>query len=198
MRLDRDHLAGRPDMARQHHGVGADIGADVDEHAADRRMRAQKIQLLDIVIGIEQGAAFGGAGLVIEAERRALIGDIDRPGAQQIDQPRQHRAKRAALQPRAMGQPDDGGLRGCRGERAERRGRRVIVGLQADILGESGTCIAGFSAAIQRHRCPRGSSGPYAAMTLMGLNRLSQSRGTMRPSFAKISAGWQSSVMRNT
>ena len=36
-------------------------------------MRAQKIQLLDVVVGIEQRAALGGAGLMIEAERRALI-----------------------------------------------------------------------------------------------------------------------------
>jgi hypothetical protein len=75
-------------MARQHHGIGADIGADIDEHAADGRMRAQKIQLLEIVVGIEQCAALGGAGLVIESKRRALIVDIDRPRAQQVDQPR--------------------------------------------------------------------------------------------------------------
>jgi len=77
-------LPAGPTLARQHHRVGADIGADVDEHAAIRRMRAQKIQLLDIVVGIEQCAAFGGAGLVIEAKRRALIGDVDWPGAQQV------------------------------------------------------------------------------------------------------------------
>ena len=32
MRLDRDHLAGAADVARQNHGVGADVGADIDEH----------------------------------------------------------------------------------------------------------------------------------------------------------------------
>ena len=41
---------------------------------------------------------------MIEPERRALILHIERTGAQQVDQPRQHRAKRAALQPRAMRQ----------------------------------------------------------------------------------------------
>ena len=44
-------------------------------------MRSQKIQLFAIVIGIEQGAALGGAGLMVEAKRRALILDIDRAGA---------------------------------------------------------------------------------------------------------------------
>ena len=78
MRLDRDHLAASADVTRHHHGVGADIGADIDEHAADGRMRAQKIQLLEIVIGIEQRAALGGAGLMIETKRRALILDVER------------------------------------------------------------------------------------------------------------------------
>ena len=77
MRLDRDHLAAGADMARQRQRIGADIGADIDEHAACGHMRAQKIQLLDIVIGIEQRAALGGAGLVIEAERGALILHVD-------------------------------------------------------------------------------------------------------------------------
>ena len=54
-------------MARQRHRIGADIGADVHEHAAYRRMRAQKIQFLDIVIGIEQRAALGSAGLMMES-----------------------------------------------------------------------------------------------------------------------------------
>ena len=127
MRFDRDHLSACPDMARQHHGVGADIGADIDEHAAFRGMRAQKIQLFEIVVGIEQGAALGGAGLMIEPKRRALIEHIDRACAQQVEQPRQHRAKRAALQPRALRQRDDRSLRWRRCERAE-RGRRRIVG----------------------------------------------------------------------
>ena len=71
-------------------------------------LRAQKIQLLEIVVGIEQGAALGGAGLMVEPKRRALILHIDRTGAQQIDQPRQHRAERAAFQPRALRERDDG------------------------------------------------------------------------------------------
>ena len=82
MRFDRDHLAGCADVTRQNHGVGADIGADIDEHAADGRARAQKIQLFEIVVGIEQGAALGGAGLVIEPKRRALILHVDRTRAQ--------------------------------------------------------------------------------------------------------------------
>ena len=102
MRFDRDHLAISADMARQHHSVSADIGADIDEYAASRDMRAQKIQFLEIVIGIEQRAAFGGAGLVVEAERGALILHVNGACAQQVHQSRQHRPKRAALQPRAM------------------------------------------------------------------------------------------------
>ena len=46
----------------------------------------QEVQFLDIVIGIEQGAALGGAGLVVEAERGALILHVDGSGAQQVDQ----------------------------------------------------------------------------------------------------------------
>ena len=97
-----------------------------------------------IVVGIEQRAALGGAGLMVEAKRGALIVHVDRARAQQIDQPRQHGPKRAALQPRAMRQRNDRGLRGIRCERAERRGRRVVVGRQTMVLGESGACIAGF------------------------------------------------------
>src|SRR6267142_4516188 len=123
-------------MARQRHGVGADIGANVDEDAANRRMRAQKIQLLEIVIGIEQRAALGGAGLMIEAERCALILHVDGPCAQQVYQPRQPGAERAALQPRAMREPDNRSLRGGRCERAEWRGGRVIVGSQTMVLSE--------------------------------------------------------------
>ena len=131
MRLDRDHLAARADMTRQHHGVGADIGADIDEHAAGGRMRAQEIQFLEIVVGIEQGAALGGAGLMIEPKRRALIVDIDRPRAQQVDQPRQHRAERAALQPRAMRERDDRMLR--------------AVGANAPNGGDAGSLAAAMS-----------------------------------------------------
>ena len=88
MRLDRDHLAIGADLARQHQRIGADIGADIDEHAAGRRVRAQEIEFLEIVVGIEQRAAFGRAGLMIEAERGALVLHVDRTAAQQIDQPR--------------------------------------------------------------------------------------------------------------
>ena len=48
MRLYRDHLAFSADMTRQHQRIGADIGADIDEHAANRRMRAKEIQLLEL------------------------------------------------------------------------------------------------------------------------------------------------------
>jgi len=76
------------DVSRQWHRIGPDIGADVGKHTADDgRMRAQKVQLLDVVVGIEQRAALGGAGLMIESKRRALIRHIDRTRAQQVDQP---------------------------------------------------------------------------------------------------------------
>src|ERR1700704_3564375 len=102
MRLDRDHLAAFADVARQRKRIGADIGSGVDEYAARWGMPAQKIQLFDVVIGIEQSAAFGGAGLMVEAERRALILHIERTGPQQVDQSRQPGAECAALQPRAL------------------------------------------------------------------------------------------------
>jgi hypothetical protein len=57
MRFDRDHLAAGADMPRQRQRIGADIGADIDEDPARGNMRAQKIQLLDVVGGIEQRAA---------------------------------------------------------------------------------------------------------------------------------------------
>ena len=136
MRLDRDHLAVGADMTRQHQRVGADIGPDIDEHAAGGNMRAQKIQFLEIVVGIEQRAAFGGAGLVVEAERGALILHVDGACAQQIDQPRQHRPERAALQPRAVRHRNDRSLRGIRRECAERRGGGVVVGSEAVVLSE--------------------------------------------------------------
>src|ERR1700730_15480147 len=75
MRLDPDYLAPLADVTRQHHGIGADIGADIDEHTAWGRLRPQKIELLEIVVWIEQRAALGGRGLMIEARRRALIGE---------------------------------------------------------------------------------------------------------------------------
>ena len=109
----------------------------VDEYAACGRMRAQKIQLFEIIIGIEQRAALGGAGLVVKPKRCALIVDVDRSPAQQIDQPRQPGTKRAALQPRAMRKADNRSLRGIRGERAERRGYRIVIGCQTMVLGGS-------------------------------------------------------------
>ena len=114
MRLDRNHLAIGADVTGQRKRIGADIGADIDEHAASGAVGAQEIQLLDIVVGIKQGAALGGAGLMLEPERRALILHVDGTRAQQIDQPRQHRPKRATLQPRAMRHRDDCSLRAIR------------------------------------------------------------------------------------
>ena len=110
-------------------------------------MRPQEIQLFEIVVGIEQRAALGGAGLMIEPERRPLIVHVERACTQQIDQPRQHRPKRPPLQPRALRQRDDRGLGGIGSERAERRGDRIVVGNDAGKSsedGESGACIAGF------------------------------------------------------
>src|ERR1700730_13332820 len=101
MRLDPDYLAPLADVTRQHHGIGADIGADIDEHTAWGRLRPQKIELLEIVVRIEQRTAPGGRGLMIEGKRRALIGDTPRARTNQVDEPRQHRAERAALEPRA-------------------------------------------------------------------------------------------------
>ena len=155
MRLDRDHLPAGADLARQHQGVGADIGADIDEHAAGRDMRAQKFQLLEIVVGIEQRAALGGARLMIEPERGALILHIHRTRAQQIDQPRQHRTKRAALQPRAVRQSDDRGLRGVGREAAERRGDRIIGGADAGRRCRYRQGMLGSIAVTARHGEPR-------------------------------------------
>ena len=169
MRLDRDYLAAGADMPRQSQRVGADIGADIDEDPARGHTRAQKVQLLDVVVGIEQRAALGGAGLVVEAERGALILHVNGACAQQIYQPRQPGAKCAALQPRAVGQRNDRGLCGIRGECAERRGRRVVVGRQTCVLDKSGACIAGFvretgSIAV-RVRSTRRSSYPAKRST---------------------------------
>src|SRR6266702_8533686 len=77
MRLDRDHLALGPDLSRHHQRKRADIGADVDEHAARLRMLAQEIELVATVVRVEQRAALGRAALVIEAERGALILHVD-------------------------------------------------------------------------------------------------------------------------
>ena len=147
MRLDRDHLACSADVTRERHRVGAHIGADIDEHAARRCMCAQKVQLFEIVLGIEQRAALGGAGLMIESERPALILRVERSRAQQIDQPRQHRPKAprfsrercasamiaawAALGANAPNGAGEGSLSG------------VTRGSSKD--GESGACIAGFA-----------------------------------------------------
>jgi len=88
MRFDRDHFAACADMARQRYCVSADIGADIDEHAAPRRVRAQKIQFLAVVFRVEQRATFSGARLMIKTKAPALILRIDGSGAQQVDQPR--------------------------------------------------------------------------------------------------------------
>ena len=42
VRLDRDHLAPSADVTRERHRVGADIGADIDEHAAGGRCARRK------------------------------------------------------------------------------------------------------------------------------------------------------------
>ena len=167
VRLDRDHLAGSTDMARQHQRVGADIGAGIDEHTAHRHVRTQKLKLFRIVIGIEQGAALGRARLMIEAEGGALILHVDRTGAQQVDQPRQHRPERAALQRRALRKADDRGLRGIRFERPERRWRWIVVGDQAlSPWIKSGACIAGFADASNRCRRCKGRRGRVRAMSV--------------------------------
>ena len=121
MRFDGNHLAGGADMVSENHRVGADIRADIDEHAAGRRMRPQEIQLFDIVVGIEQRAAFGGAGQMMETECRALIMRIDRSAADQVDQAREPGPKHAALDTGAMRERDDGSLRRRRRKCAERR-----------------------------------------------------------------------------
>ena len=76
-------------MPGKNHGVGADIGADIDEHAARRRVRPQEIQLFEIVFGIEQRAAFRGAGLMMQAKGCAMVVGIDRSGSDPVDQTRQ-------------------------------------------------------------------------------------------------------------
>src|SRR5262245_35332315 len=132
-------------MARQHHRIGADIGADIDEHAANWRVAAQEIELLAIIVGIEQRAAFGGAELMIEAEGGALVVHVDGACAHQVDQPRQHRAERATLQPRALRKADDRGLRHVRRKRTKGHWRSIVVGRQANVLDQGGGhCIAGF------------------------------------------------------
>ncbi len=79
MRFDRDDLAVGADLPRHHQRKGADIGADIDEHAARRRVLAQEVELVEIVVGIEQRAALGGATLVIETKRGTLV-SARRPG----------------------------------------------------------------------------------------------------------------------
>src|SRR5438067_1961892 len=68
MRLDRDHCSACGDMARQRQGVSADIGPYIDEDAALRRVRAQKIQLYNVVLRIEQRAALGRARLMVKSK----------------------------------------------------------------------------------------------------------------------------------
>ena len=176
MRLDRNHLAALADLTRQRERVGADIGADIDEHAANGSMGAQKIQFLEIVVGIEQRAALGGAGLMIEPERRALILHVDRTGAQQVDQPRQHRPERAALQPRALCKSDDRCLCGIRRERAEWRGGGVVVRFQTGLLehGRRGACIAGPPAGCRAQICRSTIFSLSSAMASAGLRPFGQ------------------------
>src|SRR6478609_1404659 len=163
MRFDRNHLAVSADTTGQHHGIGTDIGADIDEYAACGSMRAQKIQLFEIVMGIEQRAALGGAGLMVKPKRCALIVDVDRSSAQQIDQPRQPGTKRAALQPRAMRKADNRSLRGIRGERAERRGYRIVVGCQTMVLGGSSACIVALFCHCERSEAIHGAKEKMVA-----------------------------------
>ena len=127
MRFDRDHLAAGANVMRQHHCIGADVSADIDEHAALRGVRAEEIQLFDIVVAIEKRATFSGAGLMIQSKRRALILCIYRAGSQQVEQARQHRSKCATLEPRALRERDDGSLR-ARGRECIEGGRGRIVG----------------------------------------------------------------------
>src|SRR5262249_36919533 len=92
--------------------------------------------------------ALGGAELMIEAERGALILHVERTRAQQVHQARQHGTKGAALQPGTLRKVEDRGLRCIRRKRAEWRGRSIVVGRQANVLGvraaERWACIAGF------------------------------------------------------
>src|ERR1700727_3263860 len=127
MRFDGNHLAARSDMPPENHRVGADIGADIDEYAARRCACPQEFQLLQIVAGMEQRAAFRGAGLMMQAEGCAVVVGLDRPSADAIDQTRQPRAKRAAFETGAMGERDDRRLRGSRCKGAERRRCGIII-----------------------------------------------------------------------
>src|SRR5215211_4294388 len=68
MRFDRDHFSACADMARHCQRVGPYISAYIDEHAALRRMRAQEVQLFNIVLGIEERAAFGRARLMKQSK----------------------------------------------------------------------------------------------------------------------------------
>src|SRR6478609_375616 len=174
MRFDRNHLAVSADTTGQHHGIGTDIGADIDEYAACGSMRAQKIQLFEIVMGIEQRAALGGAGLMVKPERCALIVDVDRSPAQQIDQPRQPGTKRAALQPRAMRKPDNRSLRGIRGERAERRGYRIVIGCQTMVLGGSSACIVALFCHCERSEAIHGAKERMDCFRLRSLSYVGQ------------------------
>ena len=84
MRLDRDDAAFVADMFGQRHRIGTDICADIHEGAAARRMLAQKIQLGQIVIGIEQRTALGAAGQMMQPERCALILRVDGTGSKKV------------------------------------------------------------------------------------------------------------------
>ena len=157
MRFDRNHLAFSADMTGQHHGIGADIGADIDEYAAFGRMRAQKIQLFEIVIGIEQRAALGGAGLVVKPKRCALIVHVDRSRAQQIDQPRQPGTKRAALQPRAMRKRIIAACAAFGANAPNGAGIGSLSAVKRMVLGGSSACIVALFCHCERSEAIHGA-----------------------------------------
>ena len=111
-------------------------------------MRAQKIQFLEIVTGIEQRAAFGGAGLVVEAERGALVLHVDGACAQQVDQPRQHRpnAPRFSREPCAIEMIAACAAFGANAPNGAGVGSLSGVKRRSSV---SGACIAGFAAVKQ-------------------------------------------------
>jgi len=53
MRLDRDDFSAGADMTRQHHGVGATLRRH-REHAADRGLRTQEVQFLELYSGLNK------------------------------------------------------------------------------------------------------------------------------------------------
>ena len=121
-------------MARERQCEGADIGANIDRHSARRNVTAQKIQLLTIILGIEQGSALRRADLMMKAETRPLIVDIERSRAEQIDDAGQHRPECTTLQAGSARNPDDERLRGVGSEGSKGGGRRIVVWRQSRVL----------------------------------------------------------------